>query len=64
MLFGCQNECEKIGLKKSCVVVGQHEESYMQLIMITPDGVPIFMPTTHTVNDYACECVERKDFLE
>ena len=51
-----RDECEKVGLVKRCVAVGQHDEMLMQIMMFDANGVPIFMPSWQTVTDYSCSC--------
>jgi hypothetical protein len=53
LLLGCQNECEKIGKDKSCVVVGSHIVT--DFIWIDNNAYPM----TNVVNDYSCVCMDR-----
>jgi hypothetical protein len=51
-----RDECERVGLVKRCIAVGQHEDFNMQLVSVGADGIPVYMPFWDTVTDYSCSC--------
>jgi hypothetical protein len=55
MLFGCQNECEKVGKDESCTIVGTHTYTYFVMVG------KVMVPMTGVMNDYSCVCVERAE---